>query len=75
MLALLALAGVLEGCSGEPKPEDLGARRLLAIHLGTFDLADEPIEEPPRRLEAESSRRGLGPERVWIFRPGETRTW
>lgn len=32
-------------------------------------------EEPPRRLEAEAGRRDLGPERVWIFRPGETRTW
>ena len=55
--------------------EDLGARRHLATHWGTFDLGDEPIEEPPRRLDAKASRRDLGPERVWIFRPGETRTW
>ncbi len=55
--------------------EDLGARRLLAIHWGTFDLAEEPIEDPPRRLEAEARRRGVAPDRVWVFSPGETRSW
>ena len=44
--------------------EDLGARRLPAIHWGTFDLAAEPIEEPPRRLDTEASRRDLGRARL-----------
>ena len=26
---------------------DLKARALLGIHWGTFDLAEEPLEEPP----------------------------
>jgi N-acyl-phosphatidylethanolamine-hydrolysing phospholipase D len=55
--------------------DDVGARAMVPIHWGTFDLADEPIEEPPQRLEAEARRRGLGPERVWLLRHGESRTW
>jgi L-ascorbate metabolism protein UlaG (beta-lactamase superfamily) len=55
--------------------EDLQGRALLPIHWGTFDLADEPLEEPPQRLEAEARRRGLGPDRVWALRHGETRRW
>jgi len=38
---------------------DLGARRLVAMHWGTFKLTDEPLDEPPRRLRAEWERRGL----------------
>jgi N-acyl-phosphatidylethanolamine-hydrolysing phospholipase D len=54
---------------------DLRSRVLLAIHWGTFDLADEPLDEPPRRVLAEASRRGLGPDRVWVPKLGETRRW
>lgn len=38
---------------------DLGARRLLAMHWGTFKLTDEPLDEPPRRLRADWERRRL----------------
>ncbi|HZX43995.1 MAG TPA: MBL fold metallo-hydrolase [Myxococcaceae bacterium] len=38
---------------------DLGARRLVAMHWGTFKLTDEPLDEPPRRLRAEWEHRGL----------------
>jgi len=54
---------------------DIGAERFLAMHWGTFDLADEPIGEPPKRLEAETHRLGLDPKRVWVMQPGETRPW
>jgi N-acyl-phosphatidylethanolamine-hydrolysing phospholipase D len=54
---------------------DVGGQRFLGIHWGTFPLADEPIDEPPRRLEAEARRVGLGPDRVWVFQHGETRSW
>lgn len=50
-------------------------RRFVAMHWGTFDLGDEPIAEPPRRLQAEARRLGLDDERVWILRHGETRAW
>jgi L-ascorbate metabolism protein UlaG (beta-lactamase superfamily) len=55
--------------------EDVGGRAMVPIHWGTFDLADEPLEEPPQRLEAEARRLGLGPDRVWLFKHGETRAW
>ena len=54
---------------------DLGSRVLLGMHWGTFDLADEPLDEPPRRMLAEASRRGIGAERAWILKVGETRRW
>jgi N-acyl-phosphatidylethanolamine-hydrolysing phospholipase D len=55
--------------------DDLEARRLVAIHWGTFDLAYEPLGEPPLRLRAEARQRGLDPERIWVLRHGETRAW
>jgi L-ascorbate metabolism protein UlaG (beta-lactamase superfamily) len=55
--------------------EDVRGRHLVPIHWGTFDLAEEPIEEPPARLAAEARRLGLGPDRIWILRHGETRAW
>ncbi len=54
---------------------DVGARRVVAMHFGTFDLADEPLDEPPQRFRAEAERLGLGPERAWILNIGETREW
>ena len=54
---------------------DLNARRLLGIHWGTFDLAEEPLAEPPGRMLAEAHRQGIGSERAWIFKVGETRRW
>jgi L-ascorbate metabolism protein UlaG (beta-lactamase superfamily) len=54
---------------------DVRGRHLVPIHWGTFDLAEEPIEEPPARLSAEARRLGLGPDRVWLMKHGETRRW
>jgi N-acyl-phosphatidylethanolamine-hydrolysing phospholipase D len=55
--------------------EDVRGRRLVPIHWGTFDLAQEPLAEPPARLEAEARRLGVPAERLWILRHGETRAW
>jgi N-acyl-phosphatidylethanolamine-hydrolysing phospholipase D len=54
---------------------DLRGRVMLGIHWGTFDLADEPLDEPPVRMLAEASRRGLTGEQAWVLRIGETRRW
>ena len=54
---------------------DVRARRFVAMHWGTFDLADEPLTEPPDRLRAEAHRLGLDADRVWILQHGETRGW
>jgi L-ascorbate metabolism protein UlaG (beta-lactamase superfamily) len=53
---------------------DLGARTFVAMHWGTFKLADEPLDEPPRRVEAERIRLGLPAERVRVPAVGETLT-
>ncbi len=50
----------------------LGADRLLAMHWGTFKLTDEPLDEPPARLEAERRRLGLPPGRVQVLAVGQT---
>ncbi|MBI3635295.1 MAG: MBL fold metallo-hydrolase [Candidatus Rokubacteria bacterium] len=55
--------------------DDVGGHVFVPIHWGTFDLADEPLAEPPVRLTAEAQRRGLTPERVWVLKHGETRRW
>jgi L-ascorbate metabolism protein UlaG (beta-lactamase superfamily) len=54
---------------------DLNGKQLLGIHWGTFDLTEEPLEEPPKRLRAEAQRLGLDLNRIWIFSPGQTQLW
>ena len=51
---------------------DLRARRLLAMHWGTFKLTDEPLDEPPQRLREEWRRRGLPEDGLCIPAIGET---
>ena len=79
----------IQGCPYEPRaimgmthttPEealrvftDVRARTFVAMHWGTFDLADEPLDEPPRRLRAAARAMDLPDERVWILAHGETR--
>jgi L-ascorbate metabolism protein UlaG (beta-lactamase superfamily) len=50
----------------------LGARTFVAMHWGMFKLTDEPLDEPPRRLEAERVRLALPAERVRVPAVGET---
>ena len=45
------------------------------MHYGTFDLTDEPLDEPPRRFHAEATRRALEPVAAWTLDVGETRAW
>jgi L-ascorbate metabolism protein UlaG (beta-lactamase superfamily) len=54
---------------------DVRARAMIPIHWGTFDLADEPLTEPPVLLDRYARARGLGPDRVWLMKHGETRPW
>ncbi len=50
---------------------EVGARRVVAMHFGTFDLSDEPLDEPPKRFLAEAARRGLA-DRAFLMSVGET---
>lgn len=51
---------------------DVGARCMLPIHWGTFRLADEAVDEPPKVLLGWWRERGLAPERLRIPALGET---
>lgn len=53
---------------------DMGAGRIAGMHFGTFDLGDEPLDEPPRRFLAEARRRGLG-DRAFVMKVGESITF
>ncbi len=50
---------------------DLGAKRMVPMHYGTFRLGREPMEEPLERLEAEAIRLGIK-GRVKVLEEGET---
>lgn len=52
---------------------DLGAETLIATHWGTFDLTQEPLDEPPRALGEAASRAGVA-ERMVVLPVGGTRT-
>jgi N-acyl-phosphatidylethanolamine-hydrolysing phospholipase D len=52
---------------------DLGAKRSLGVHWGTFELTDEPLDEPPRALAAQRSVQGLSEEEFFVMAVGETR--
>ncbi len=52
---------------------DLRAQRALAIHFGTFDLSDEPLEDPPRRFRDAARASDLGADGAWVLRIGESR--
>lgn len=52
---------------------DLGARRSIGIHWGTFQLTDEALDEPPRALAAAARERGLADDVFTVMAVGETR--
>lgn len=51
---------------------DTNARNLLPIHWGTFRLADEPIDEPPRALSRWWDEEGLDRARLHVPALGGT---
>jgi N-acyl-phosphatidylethanolamine-hydrolysing phospholipase D len=51
---------------------DLGAPATLAMHWGTFQLTDEPIDEPVRRLGQACATAGISLERFRVLEHGET---
>ncbi len=54
---------------------DLRAAAFIGIHWGTYKLARESYEEPPRRIAAEVERLKIDPHTVWLPEPGETLDW
>jgi L-ascorbate metabolism protein UlaG (beta-lactamase superfamily) len=54
---------------------ELGSRRSIGIHWGTFQLTDEAREDPPRELERARDRQGISAEAFAAGRAGEVETW
>lgn len=49
----------------------LGAQNAAGMHWGTFQLTNEPIEEPRDLLHAALDREGIARERFRAMQPGE----
>jgi N-acyl-phosphatidylethanolamine-hydrolysing phospholipase D len=52
---------------------DLRARRSLGVHWGTFELTDESLDEPPKRLAAARRAAGLADDDFFVLAVGQTR--
>ena len=53
---------------------ELGVQRSLAIHWGTFELADDRLDEPVESLQQAMEAQDLSPDDIWIIRQGERRS-
>jgi N-acyl-phosphatidylethanolamine-hydrolysing phospholipase D len=51
---------------------DLRARRSLGIHWGTFELTDEPLDEPPRALARARQAAGVAEDEFGVAAIGQT---
>jgi N-acyl-phosphatidylethanolamine-hydrolysing phospholipase D len=51
---------------------DLGARRAIGIHWGTFQLTDEALDQPPRDLAAARGRQGVAEQDFFVLPIGGT---
>ncbi|KAJ1664208.1 Protein-lysine N-methyltransferase efm4 [Coemansia sp. RSA 1813] len=52
--------------------EDIGSRKSVGIHWGTFILTSEPVDEPPRRLLAAMREAGHSVEDFSVLKIGQT---
>ena len=53
--------------------QDLGAKRSIGVHWGTFNLSDEALDQPPRDLVEASDAAGMGKDEFSVMAIGETR--
>jgi L-ascorbate metabolism protein UlaG (beta-lactamase superfamily) len=51
---------------------DLRAKRAIGIHWGTFELADDPLDEAPKLLADAVAKAGLAPDAFTVLRHGQT---
>lgn len=52
---------------------DLQGEKFIAIHWGTFNLADEPLNNPPEVLKKEIEKQKWNSDNFWLLAHGETR--
>jgi N-acyl-phosphatidylethanolamine-hydrolysing phospholipase D len=53
--------------------QDLGAKRSVGVHWGTFELTDEPLDQPPKDLAIARQAAGVKDEDFFLLAVGETR--
>ena len=53
--------------------KDIQSKRSVAMHWGTFQLTDEPMDEPPQLLQALSSENNLPSDEFITMQHGETK--
>ena len=53
--------------------KDLAAKRSLGVHWGTFALADEALDAPPRDLALALKEKGVADDSFFVLAVGETR--
>lgn len=52
--------------------QDVGAKKAVGIHWGTFELTDEPLDEPPKLLREAVAKAGLAQEAFGVLHHGQT---
>ena len=53
--------------------KDLGAKRSVGVHWGTFELTDESLDQPPKDLAIARAAQGLNDGDFSVMAIGETR--
>jgi N-acyl-phosphatidylethanolamine-hydrolysing phospholipase D len=53
--------------------QDLKAKRSVGLHWGTFELTDEPLDQPPKDLAAARGAAGVPESEFFLLAVGETR--
>jgi L-ascorbate metabolism protein UlaG (beta-lactamase superfamily) len=52
---------------------DMDARQAIGVHWGTFELSQEPFDQPPIDVQTALDKHQLDRQRLWLLRQGETR--
>jgi L-ascorbate metabolism protein UlaG (beta-lactamase superfamily) len=50
---------------------DVHAKRSIGVHWGTFELADDPLDEAPKLLAEATEKAGMPPDEFTVLRHGQ----
>lgn len=55
--------------------KEVGSKKSIGMHWGTFKLTQEPLQEPPLELARQTKAAGMGAEEFDAMKIGETRSY